>query len=53
LGQVVTHTAAIQAALEAWAKADAAATLNAAFDYCDPIYEARTDVSGMQIARMM
>ncbi|MGA2716508.1 MAG: DinB family protein [Bryobacteraceae bacterium] len=64
-GEVVTHIAVIQAALRAIAKgeakqldeskktkADAIATLKAAFDYCDPIYDALTDASGLQMAKM-
>jgi uncharacterized damage-inducible protein DinB len=64
-GEVVTHIAVIQAALcglakgeaeqldeSKKAKADALATLKAAFDYCDPIYDALTDESGLQMATM-
>ena len=64
-GEVVTHIAVIQVALcglakgeaeqpdeSKKAKADALATLKAAFNYCDPIYDALTDESGLQMARM-
>jgi uncharacterized damage-inducible protein DinB len=64
-GAVVTHIAAVQGALCAMAKgedkkfddtktgkADAVALLKAAFDYCDPIYEALTDANGVEMAKM-
>jgi hypothetical protein len=64
-GAVVTHIAAVQGALCASAKgedkkfddsktskADAVALLKAAFDYCDPIYDALTDANGLEMAKM-
>jgi uncharacterized damage-inducible protein DinB len=64
-GEVVTHIAAVQAALCGMAKgeskqiddkktskADAVATLKAAFDYCDPVYESLTDATGAETAKM-
>jgi DinB superfamily len=64
-GAVVTHIAAIQGLLCASAKgedkkfddsktgkADAIALLKAAFDYCDPIYDALTDANGLEMAKM-
>ena len=64
-GEVVTHIATVQAALCASAKgetkqldgtktskADAVAALKASIDYCDPVYDALTDASGMQMGKM-
>jgi len=64
-GEVVTHIATVQGAICASAKgedkkfdgaktgkADAIATLKAAFDYCDPIYEALTDSNGLEMGKM-
>jgi hypothetical protein len=64
-GEVVTHIATVQAALCASAKgetkqldgsktskADAVALLKTSIDYCDPIYDALTDASGMEMAKM-
>jgi hypothetical protein len=64
-GAVVTHIAAVQGLICASAKgedkkfddsktgkADAVALLKAAFDYCDPIYDALTDANGLGMAKM-
>jgi len=64
-GAVVTHIAAVQGLICASAKgedkkfddsktgkADATALLKAAFDYCDPIYDALTDANGVEMAKM-
>jgi hypothetical protein len=64
-GAVVTHIAAVQGLICASAKgddrkfddsktgkADAVALLKAAFDYCDPIYEALTDANGLETGKM-
>jgi hypothetical protein len=64
-GAVVTHIAAVQGLICASAKgddkkfddsktgkADAVALLKAAFDYCDPIYDALTDANGLEMAKM-
>jgi uncharacterized damage-inducible protein DinB len=64
-GEVVTHIATVQGAICAAAKgddrkfdgsktgkADAIATLKAAFGYCDPIYEALTDSKGLEMGKM-
>lgn len=64
-GAVVTHIAAVQGLICASAKgddrkfddsktgkADAIALLKAAFDYCDPIYDALTDANGLETAKM-
>jgi hypothetical protein len=64
-GAVVTHIAAVQGAICAMAKgedkkfddtktgkADAVALLKAAFDYCDPVYDALTDANGLETAKM-
>lgn len=64
-GAVVTHIAAVQGLICASAKgearkfddsktgkADAIALLKAAFDYCDPIYDALTDANGLEMAKM-
>ena len=64
-GEVVTHIATVQAALCASAKgetkeldgsktskADAVALLKTSIEYCDPVYDALTDTSGMQMGKM-
>ena len=64
-GEVVTHIATVQGAICAGAKgenkkfdgsktgkADAVATLKAAFEYCDPIYDALTDTNGLEMGKM-
>ena len=64
-GAVVTHIAAVQGLICASAKgedkkfddsktgkADAIALLKAAFDYCDPIYDALTDANGLEMGKM-
>lgn len=64
-GEVVTHIATVQGAICAAAKgedrkfdgsktgkAEAVATLKAAFDYCDPIYDALTDSNGLEMGKM-
>jgi uncharacterized damage-inducible protein DinB len=64
-GAVVTHIAAVQGLICASAKgedkkfddsktgkADAIALLKAAFDYCDPIYDALNDANGLEMAKM-
>jgi hypothetical protein len=64
-GEVVTHIATVQGAICASAKgedkkfdgtktgkADAVATLKAAFEYCDPIYDALTDANGIEMGKM-
>jgi hypothetical protein len=64
-GEVVTHIATVQAALCASAKgetkeldgsktskADAVALLKTSIEYCDPVYDALTDASGMQMGKM-
>lgn len=64
-GAVVTHIAQVQAALCAMAKgetkqlddsktskADAVALLKESIDYCDPVYDALSDASAMQTAKM-
>jgi uncharacterized damage-inducible protein DinB len=65
-GQAVLHIAEVQMGVCAMAqgeqpkqidqtktsKADAIAALKAAFDYCDPIYEALNDQNGLQMAKM-
>src|SRR5580658_1623567 len=64
-GAVVTHIAAVQGLICASAKgddkkfddsktgkADATALLKAAFDYCDPIYDALTDANGLEMGKM-
>jgi DinB superfamily len=64
-GAVVTHIAAVQGLICASAKgedkkfddsktgkADAVALLKAAFDYCDPIYDALTDANGLEMGKM-
>lgn len=64
-GAVVTHIAQIQGLLCATAKgetkqfddsktskADAVALLKESIDYCDPVYEALTDASAMQMGKM-
>jgi hypothetical protein len=64
-GAVVTHIAAVQGAICAAAKgedkkfddtktgkADAVALTKAAFDYCDPIYDALTDANGLEMGKM-
>jgi hypothetical protein len=64
-GEVVTHIATVQAALCASAKgetkqldgtktskADAVALLKESVDYCDPIYNAMTDASGLETGKM-
>jgi hypothetical protein len=64
-GAVVTHIAAVQGLICASAKgddkkfddsktgkADAVALLKAAFEYCDPIYEALTDTNGLEMGKM-
>ena len=64
-GEVVTHIAGVQAALCGMAKgeskqmddkktskADAVAMLKAAFEYCDPIYEALNDTTGAEAVKM-
>jgi DinB superfamily len=64
-GEVVTHIATVQAALCASAKgetkqldgtktskADAVALLKESVDYCDPIYNAMTDASGLEMGKM-
>jgi hypothetical protein len=63
--EVVTHIATVQAALCASAKgetkqldgtktskADAVALLKESIDYCDPIYNAMTDASGLEMGKM-
>ena len=64
-GEVVTHIATVQAALCGAAKgedkkidgtktskADAVAALKASIDYCDPLYDALTDATGAESAKM-
>jgi uncharacterized damage-inducible protein DinB len=64
-GAVVTHIAAVQGLICASAKgedkkfddsktgkADAIALLKAAFDYCDPLYDALTDANGLEMGKM-
>jgi uncharacterized damage-inducible protein DinB len=64
-GEVVTHIAEVQMALctavtgetrkldtSKTDKASAVATLKASFDYCDPVYDALTDASAVQTAKM-
>ena len=64
-GEVVTHIATVQAALCASAKgetkqldgtktskADAVALLKESIDYCDPIYNAMTDATGLEMGKM-
>jgi uncharacterized damage-inducible protein DinB len=64
-GAVVTHIAAVQGLICASAKgedkkfddsktgkADAVALLKAAFDYCDPIYDALTDANALEMGKM-
>ncbi len=64
-GEVVTHIATVQAALCASAKgetkqldgtktskADAVALLKESVDYCDPIYNAMTDATGLEMGKM-
>jgi hypothetical protein len=64
-GAVVTHIASVQGLICASAKgddkkfddsktgkADAIALLKAAFDYCDPIYDALTDANGLEMGKM-
>ena len=64
-GEVVTHIADVQMALCTAVtgenkkvdtskndKASAVATLKASFDYCDPVYDALTDASAVQTAKM-
>jgi hypothetical protein len=64
-GEVVTHIATVQAALCASAKgetkqldgtktskADAVALLKESVDYCDPIYNAMTDATGLETGKM-
>ncbi len=64
-GEVVTHIATVQAALCASAKgetkqidgtktskADAVAALKESIAYCDPVYDALTDASGMEMGKM-
>ncbi len=64
-GEVVTHIATVQAALCASAKGetkqldgtktsktDAVALLKESVDYCDPIYNAMTDASGLEMGKM-
>jgi uncharacterized damage-inducible protein DinB len=64
-GEVVTHIATVQAALCASAKgetkqldgtktskADAVALLKESVDYCDPIYNAMTDETGLEMGKM-
>ena len=63
--EVVTHIATVQAALCASAKGetkqldgtktsktDAVALLKESVDYCDPIYNAMTDASGLEMGKM-
>jgi hypothetical protein len=64
-GEVVTHIATVQAALCASAKGetkqldgtktsktDAVALLKESVDYCDPIYNAMTDTTGLEMGKM-
>ena len=64
-GEVVTHIATVQAALCAsvkgetkqldgtkTSKADAVALLKESVDYCDPIYNAMNDASGLEMGKM-
>jgi uncharacterized damage-inducible protein DinB len=64
-GEVVTHIATVQGALCGAAKgedkkidgtktskADAVAALKASFDYCDSAYDALTDATGLEPAKM-
>jgi len=56
-GAVVTHIASAKGEDKKFddsktGKADAIALLKAAFDYCDPIYDALTDANGLETAKM-